>query len=145
MNIIITRTLEKGEITEGHLTIDGITVCQTLENSISGLPEGQYEVTITRCKQYMRKMILVDDKQLCDTCPKQEFTYSNTRRPIICPMIKAGNGIHGRHDGSILVGTKTALGLLVHPRAAFDALYDRIRMNIQRGNQVTLQIKTQKS
>ena len=141
MNIVVTRTLERGEITEGHLTIDGITVCQTLENTLSGLPEGQYDVTLKLCKQYSRKVIMVDDKHHCRTCPKQELVCSNTSRPIICPMIKAGNGIIGRHDGSILVGSKSALGLLIHPKVTFNALYDRIRMNLQRGNTVTLQIK----
>lgn len=141
LNITLQRTLVRGEITEGHLTILGIRVCQTLENTISGLPAGRYPVTLHHCKQYSRRMLLVDDKRLCRTCPKQQQHMScNSCRPIICPMIKAGNGIHGRHDGSILVGTKAGLGLLTHPKSTFDALYERIRMSLQRGNQVTLLI-----
>lgn len=64
----------------------------------------------------------------------------NTCLPRYCPMLKPGNGIHGRKDGSILLGTRTALGLLVHPRASFDRLYDRLRKNQERGHEAQLLI-----
>ena len=55
-------------------------------------------------------------------------------------MIKPGNGIHSRQDGSILVGLRQCQGLLVHPREVFDTLYARLRMTIQRGKEITLKI-----
>ncbi len=60
--------------------------------------------------------------------------------PCYCPMIKPGNGIHSRLDGSILVGKYNCLNSLIHPRDAFDPLYERIRKSLSRGNQVTLTV-----
>ena len=61
--------------------------------------------------------------------------------PRHCPMIKPGNGIHGRHDGSILVGTRSSFGCIIHPKTAFDTLYERIRKNLERKREVTLVIE----
>jgi hypothetical protein len=60
--------------------------------------------------------------------------------PCFCPMIKPGNGIHGRLDGSILVGKYTCLNSLSHPKTTFDALYERIRKSLSRGHEVKLSI-----
>lgn len=76
----------------------------------------------------------------CDTCPKLSFVSNNTTMPQFCPMITAGNGVYKRTDGSIIVGRYIAPGCLTHPKSAFDALYERIRKNIERGNPVTLTI-----
>ena len=56
-------------------------------------------------------------------------------------MLKPGNGVYNRTDGSIIVGEYIAPGCLKHPKTAFDNLYDRIRKNIERGNKVTLTIE----
>ena len=134
MTITIQRTFIKGEITEGHVTIDGQRICDTLENSFSCLAAGSYAVELVKCKQYARKMILVKTfVSRCADCPRMRFVFGNTRKP--------GNGIHNRHDGSIVVGTRSSLGCIIHPRNAFAALYDRIRKNVERGRVVTLEIK----
>ena len=77
---------------------------------------------------------------ICSSCPRKHYVNHNTVMPCFCPMIKPGNGIHSRHDGSILVGHRQCQGLLIHPREVFATLYDRLRMTIQRGNEVTLKI-----
>ena len=41
MQIHIHRTLIKGELTEGHLIIDGRQICDTLENSQACLKTGR--------------------------------------------------------------------------------------------------------
>lgn len=56
-------------------------------------------------------------------------------------LLKPGNGVHNRLDGSILVGAYNCLNSLIHPRDVFDPLYERIRKSVSRGNQVTLTIK----
>lgn len=132
----------KGEVTEGHLRIDGIQVCHTLENTHTCLFPGEYHVTLVKCKQYHRKMIIIgDSNDACEDCPQLKEVYGNTLIPQRCPMIKPGNGIHGRHDGSILVGTRSCLGCIIHPKPAFDALYERIRKNLERGREVILVIE----
>lgn len=146
MNITLQRISVKGEITEGHLRIDGFTICDTLENTYSCLAPGDYRVHIIKCRQYARKMpILIPNPSSlipnsCSSCPRKHYVNHNTVMPCFCPMIKPGNGIHSRHDGSILVGHRQCQGLLIHPREVFATLYDRLRMTIQRGNEVTLKI-----
>lgn len=56
-------------------------------------------------------------------------------------MLKPGNGVYKREDGSIIVGEYIAPGCLKHPKETFDTIYDRIRKNVERGNEVTLIIE----
>ena len=130
MNIVITRTLIKGEYAHGHLTIDGLRICETLENSTALVPAGNYALRLTKCKQYARKLHLLANLEprtlhlepCCDRCKKLRFVYSNTVLPCYCPMLKPGNGVHNRLDGSILVGRYNGLGCLVHPKEVLEPL-----------------------
>ena len=122
MNIIIKRTQSIKHFVEGHLYIDENLICDTLENSRSCLSSGIYAIRITKCKL-------------------KALVFNNTVMPQFCPQIKVGNGVYGRHDGSIIVGTLAAPGCIVSPRSAFDLLYERFRKNIERGKCVSLEIK----
>ena len=142
MIISIQRILTKGELTEGQLIIDGRQICDTLENSQACLKTGHsYPLCLVKCRQFGRKMICVGKKQACEACVKQQEVSYNTCLPRCCTLLKPGNGIHGRREGHILVGTRGARGLLIHPRMAFDSLYGRIRKSLERGHSVTLEIK----
>lgn len=66
------------------------------------------------------------------------ITDQSSRIPYHESRIESGNGVYKRTDGSIIVGKHLIPGILTHSRPAFDALYDRIRKNIERGNSVTL-------
>ena len=138
MKIIITRLFTRGEYTHGSLSIDGTRICSTLENSNAQVPSGDYQISLLKCKQYSRKMICLHGSAPCSQCPKLKLVCSNSTLPCYCPMLKPGNGVHNRLDGSILVGKYNCLGSLIHPRDAFDPLYERIRKSISRGNQVKL-------
>lgn len=141
MNIIITRLFTKGEYTHGQLKIDGTRICSTLENANALVPAGDYVVTLVKCKQHARKMPCLNAQVPCDLYPKLKFVCMNSTLPCYCPMLKPGNAVHDRLDGSILVGQYNCLGSLVHPKEAFDPLYERIRKTVSRGNQVILSIK----
>ena len=141
MKIVLSRIRTKGEFTEGQLSIDGVRICSTLENSNAQVPSGEYVITLLKCKQYARKMPCLNPSPPCDLCPKLKFVCMNSTLPCYCPMIKPGNGVHDRLDGSIVVGQYNCLNSLIHPRTTFDPLYERIRKSISRGNQVTLIIK----
>ena len=141
MKVMINRTLTRGEYTHGRLSIDGNHICDTLENSTSCVPAGEYVITLLKCKQYSRKMLCLNPNSPCDLCPKLPFVCNNTTLPCYCPQIKPGNGVHNRLDGSIVVGRYNCLGSIIHPKSAFDSLYERIRKSISRGNQVKLLIK----
>lgn len=149
MNITINRYRHKTACTEqgrsetldGKLYIDGQKICDTAENANGALPEGEYEVTLLKCKQYKRKMLVLNPNPPCSKCPPLEYCGNNSTLPCYCPMLKPGNGVHNRLDGSIILGTRIVPGCLKHPKQAFDAVYGRIRKSIQRGNQVTVTIK----
>lgn len=141
LNLVLTRLFTKGEYTHGSLSIDGIKICSTLENANALVPAGDYQISLVKCKQYSRKMLLLNPKAPCLKCPKLKLVTNNSVLPCYCPMLKPGNGVHNRLDGSILVGRYNCLGSLIHPKDAFDALYERIRKAISRGTVITLTVK----
>ena len=141
MLIVINRNNPRGEYTHGQLIIDGVRICDTLENSLSMVPSGSYDITLLKCKQYSRKMICLHGSAPCSQCPKLKLVCSNSTLPCWCPQIKPGNGVHKRLDGSIIVGVYNCLGSIIKPRDIFDTLYERIRKSVSRGNQVILSIK----
>ena len=138
LNLVLVRTRTIGEYTHGSLSIDGTKICSTLENANALVPSGDYQITLIKCKQYSRKMPCLNPAPPCDLCKKLPFVCTNSTLPCYCPQIKPGNGIHNRLDGSILVGQYNCLGSIIKPRDIFDALYERIRKSISRGNQVKL-------
>ena len=131
MYILITRYRYKPATIDGQLSIDGIRICDCAENAHTALPPGTYSITIVHCRQYARKMPLI-------TPISNQSSVINNR---VCPMLKPGNGVYNRKDGSILVGEYLVPGCLKHSRFTFDNLYDRIRKNLQRGKEVTLTIR----
>ncbi len=161
MYIEIKRIRQYGEIIEGQLFIDAFSdhgkhmqyICDTLENGLTPLPLGKYQIQVQKCHFRSRKMPLVitdpdNPAPHCKHCVKPEHVNSNSSphkggakgEALFCPMITMGNGIHNRHDGSILVGQQGARGLLLHPKTTFDLLYERIRKSASRGNTTTLNI-----
>ena len=131
MHILITRYRYKPATIDGQLSIDGIRICDCAENAHTALPPGTYSIAIVHCRQYARKMPLI-------TPISNQSSVINNR---VCPMLKPGNGVYHRKDGSILVGEYLVPGCLKHSRFTFDNLYDRIRKNIERGKEVTLTIR----
>ncbi len=168
LNLVLTRNIVRGEYVHGRLTIDGNFVCHTLENTNSRIPAGEYPITLVKCKHHSRKMPVlkaaikreesqaglsfpereqarpqVNSNCPCDRCPRSlnpNPSSLNLTLPCYCPMIKPGNGVHNRLDGSILVGKFNTWGAIIHPKDAFDPLYERIRKSLSRGNQVTLTV-----
>lgn len=142
MNIELRRFRFKPETIDGQIWIDGCKVCSSAENNKFALAPGTYPITLVKCHQHARKMpiVQVHGCSLCQECKKLPFVCNNTAMPMICPMIKPGNGVYHRTDGSIIVGRYLAPGCLSHPKSAFDMLYERIRKNLERGNEVTISI-----
>ena len=152
MHIQITRHRQKPETIDGQLSIDGIHICDCAENAHTALPPGTYPIAIVPCRQYARKMPVVaianananansPSLSLCSSCHRRPSVGINTKLPCVCPMLKPGNGVYHREDGSIIVGEYLVPGCLKHPKTAFANLFDRIRKNIERGSEVTLTIR----
>ena len=49
-----------------------------------------------------------------------------------------GNGVHGRTDGSVLMGTLIVPGCMKHTRMPYAQLSERLRKAVGRGIAVTL-------
>lgn len=157
MDIQLRRYRVTPETTDGQIWIDGMKVCDSAENNKLALAPGRYPITLVKCHQHARKMPVImlpgcesydvaefqsSPKPQCAHCSKLPFVGNNTTMPTICPMLKPGNGVYHRMDGSIIVGKHLAPGCLSHPKQAFNALYDRIRKNIERGNPVKIIISS---
>ena len=133
----------------GSLIIDGQTICDTEENAFSALPAGEYRIVRHQCKQYTRYMLLVIPHSFqelaitarCNNCEFIEHEGINATMPCQCPMLKPGNGVHHREDGSIILGTQVIPGCLSHPLQAFEPLAERIRKAIKRNKVITLIIQ----
>lgn len=148
MIIKIVRYRKKTDTIDGQLYIEGYHICDTAENAKSAIKEGEYQISITKCKQYSRKMPVVLIKgdipsptPKCDCCKKLDFVSINTSLPLHCPMIKPGNGGYHRKDGSIIVGRYLAPGCITHTKEVFGYIYERLRKSAERGHQITLTIE----
>ena len=154
MHIHITRHRQKPETIDGQLSIDGIHICDCAENAHTALPPGTYPIAIVPCRQYARKMPVVaianakananspsPSLSLCSSCHRKLHIGINTKLPRVCPMLKPGNGVYHREDGSIIVGEYLVPGCLKHPKTAFANLFDRIRKSAERGHAITLTIR----
>lgn len=148
MKIEIRRMEKMGEAIDGTLHIDGQYICDTVENSHTALPAGNYQVERHYCKQYGRFMPIVvptagDELRIlgCEGCkPSEEEVNLNTIMPCVCHMLKPGNGVHNREDGSIILGTCICSGCLKLPLKAFEPLAERIRKAVKRKSQIVLGI-----
>ena len=148
MKIIINRNEQTKAAIAGSLCINGQYICDTAENRQTALPAGKYRIIRHYCHQYNRFMPLVQrlefNEERCSHCPPQktedEEVSLNTIMPCHCPMLKPGNGVHHREDGSIILGTQIIPGCLSHPLQAFEPLTERIRKAITRGKKIILTI-----
>lgn len=57
-----------------------------------------------------------------------------------CPQIKAGNSAWYETDSGIIVGQYLQPGVVIKSRPMFEAIYERIRKNLERGAEVTVTI-----
>lgn len=153
MNIELRRIRHKPQTFDGQIWIDGQRICDCAENANHCIPEGTYQVIVHKCAFHSRKMPLIilstDYQPPCSDCSHSGCVGINSTPHkggdggglLFCPMIKPGNGVFNRTDGSIIVGRCLAPGCLTHPKDAFNALYERIRKNAERGSEITLSIQ----
>ena len=156
MNIELLRIRHRPDTIDGQIRIDGRRVCDCAENAHHCLHEGTYQIAVIKCRQHARKMPVVAKpiahlsqltahcSQLtahCSSCHRRPSVGINTSMPRKCVQLCPGNGVYNRTDGAIIVGEYLVPGCLKHPKTAFDNLYDRIRKNLKRGNEVILTIR----
>ena len=129
---------------DGRVFISGEFVCDCAEHAESCVPAGCYRVIIHKCKQYNRKMPLLikTDGELpnCRRCTKIRGASINTRMPQRCPMLKPGNGVNKRCDGSIIVGERLCQGVMLQPATIFNRIIDRLDKAQNSGETIMLTI-----
>lgn len=142
------RRIHKTEVAiDGHLSINNERVCDTAECREKALPAGEYPISMVKCKQYGRRSLCVGHPD-CATCTqlRTEYVNNNTVMPKVCPMLKMGNGVIARPDGSIILGERVGgaeapvWGSMIHTKAAYDRVFDCVRKNLERGREVRLRI-----
>lgn len=139
---IVIRRIHKSEVAvDGYLSINSERICDTAECSSRVLPAGTYPITLTKCKQYGRRCLCVGEPN-CKACQQLNpaMVFSNTLMPRVCPMLKMGNGVVARSDGSIILGERAVWGNMIHTKAAYDRVFDCVRKNLERGHEVKLRI-----
>lgn len=84
--------------------------------------------------------IYIDDKKVCDCAENAQHCLLVGKYQISSgwAVFARGNGAYNRKDERILVGEYLIPGCLIRSKEAFNALCERIRKSLSRGNEVTL-------
>lgn len=141
-------------IIDGELIHLGEVLCHTTELAATALPQGCYQIVLVHCRQLQRKLpvllplgTLPDGVTLnhslpqCRLCHLLQEVGLNSRMPQRCPHLQPGNGAGHRTDGAILLGQRLVPGALIHPRTAFERVFQLVRKQVARGKVVELQIE----
>lgn len=131
MRIKLERQEFQPKCTIGELFVDGCFECYTLEDVVrqekvygeTAIPYGTYEIDITRSNRFKRDLPLLKDVP----------NFSGIR-------IHPGN-TDADTEGCILVGRTKGNDFVGESRAAFAALFTKIREAIDQGDTVTIDIE----
>jgi len=165
MQIVIQRNRISPSSIDGTLLINDQRVCDTAEWPATAIPAGEYTIRLRYCSPYHRRMMLIVPRWAPEGAMAEgqwpvfdpelaTWTYEHRRwpfpddyeagpnslMPFVCPMLKPGNGVRGRADGSIILGERLQPGVMLHPVKTYARLYARIRQSIHRGHEVFLTI-----
>lgn len=118
--------------TIGKLYIDGACECATLEDRVrevkvmgeTAIPQGIYPVKITYSPRFKK------DLPLLLNVPGFEGI-----------RIHSGNS-HKDSEGCILVGQIAGQDIIWQSRAAFDALFKKLKAAQSRGEEITIEVKS---
>lgn len=131
MKLLLIRKTASDLSTIGRLYIDGEYECFTLEDKIrpvkiageTAIPSGTYTVKITYSPRFKRDLPLLLDVP----------GFEGVR-------IHSGNS-HKDTEGCILVGQIAGQDIIWQSRAAFDALFKKLKTALDGGDSVTLTIE----
>lgn len=136
MEIVIDRFGSYHHAVSGRLLIDGQHVCDTLEEDVHCLPEGEYALQ-RNSKLALPYYIRVADADfgVASHVDSRVDTHIDSR-----VSFSRGNGIHGWRNHCIIVGECLHLGFLIHSEECYDLLIARIRMQFVRHHAVVVKI-----
>lgn len=132
MKLVLERSWCGPTCTIGHLLVDGATECFTLEDVVrpagekvagkTAIPAGTYSVTITPSRRFQRDLPLVENVPNFDGI-----------------RIHPGNTAEDT-EGCILVGRTKGPTWVGESKAAFAALFQKIKDALDAGDTVTLEV-----
>ena len=136
MEIVIERFGSYHHAVSGRLLIDGQHVCDTLEEDVHCLPEGEYAL------QRNSKLALPYYIRLADADSGGDTHVDSRAASHIDSRVSfsRGNGIHGWRNHCIIVGECLHLGFLIHSEECYELLIARIRMQFVRHHAVVVKI-----
>jgi len=119
MNLALQRHIETPLSTQGHLGVNGVHECWTLEPpgpqfqaKYHRIPAGIYKVELYASPHFGRMMPLLKDTPGCDKC---EIHWGN---------------VPGASHCCILVGVEKGINIIFHTRDAFDTLFPLIEVAV---------------
>ena len=136
MEIAIERFGSYHHAVSGRLLIDGQHVCDTLEEDVHCLPEGEYALQ-RNSKLALPYYIRMADADSGVASPVDSHVDSHVDSRV---SFSRGNGIHGGRNHCIIVGECLHLGFLIHSEENYDLLIARIRMQFVRHHAVVVKI-----
>lgn len=141
MNLTLWRNPSSNGCTIGELDIDGVLECYTLEDVVreqtgvpvaewkvkgeTAIPVGRYRVTISMSDRFKRELPILN----------MVPGFSGIR-------IHPGNTAADT-EGCLLVGTQAMQGAVANSRQAFAALFDKIQVALENGDDVFIDIKNE--
>ena len=136
MEIVIERFGSYHHAVSGRLLVDGQHVCDTLEEDVHCLPEGEYAL------QRNSKLALPYYIRLADADSGGDTHVDSRAASHIDSRVSfsRGNGIHGWRNHCIIVGECLHLGFLIHSEECYELLIARIRMQFVRHHAVVVKI-----
>ena len=128
MKLKLVRIVTWSNYTEGKLYIDGAYLCDTLEDTDRGLEQNMSEFEINRRKVYGQTCIPSGEyKVILNMSPRFKKILPRILdvKGFEGILIHAGNTVQDS-SGCILLGTKSADGVLINSRKAVDALIKKL-------------------
>ena len=140
MEIAIERFGSYHHAVSGRLLIDGQHVCDTLEEDVHCLPEGEYALQ-RNSKLALPYYIRVADADFGVDSVVDSVVDSHVDSHVGSRVsFSRGNGIHGWRNHCIIVGECLHLGFLIHSEECYELLIARIRMQFVRHHAVVVKI-----
>lgn len=142
MELLLKRIARRETYTIGHLNVDGVYVCDTIEDKDRGLTQSMSQAVIRAIKRNGvtaiptgRYRVTLDVKSPKFSMKKYEKTYGfcggYLPKLINVPgfegvLIHVGNTARDT-DGCLLVGKNTRVGKVLESRVTFVKLYERLK------------------
>lgn len=153
MKLVLDRKWKKEEYTIGRLYVDGVLLCNTLEDKDRGLSKEMPENIIRTRKVPGKTAVPTGTYALTIGIQSPKFKYYSQYDfckgylPRLCQvpgfdgvLIHIGNTAEDS-SGCILVGENRKVGQVVNSTATFKKLYELLKRADQRGENISIEIK----